>query len=485
VLWIGTYNNGLARFHDGKWTHYTKRQGLISNSLGYLLEDGQNFLWIGSNRGLMRAPKKALNDFAAGRTSFIPLRAYGPDDGLPTSECTPGCQPGACRTRDGKLWFPTIKGLAFVDPAQLRPNTNPPPVVIESVLVEGQSQNTNSLRVGWPNPLLIPPGKERLEIHFTSLNLAAPERARFRYRLEGHETTWTEVGNTRVVNYTKLDPGHYRFRVTACNEDEVWNEGGSTLALIVQPPLWKTWWFRTGAVVCLIGGISGLVYYLSTQKLQRQLATLRQQEALEKERARIARDIHDQLGASLTQVSLLGEFVESDKDSPADVEAHARQICQTARDTTRALDEIVWTVNPSNDTLEGLVNYICKYAQDYLAVADIRYRLDVPAELPNATIPPELRHNVFLAAKEAVTNIVRHAKASAAWIRLKLEPSAFILEIEDNGRGLGGSDKKASETRNGLGNMRKRMEDVGGVFTISPAPEGGALVRLKAPFKKS
>src|SRR5206468_13004832 len=125
---------------------------------------------------------------------------------------------------------------------------------------------------------------------------------------------------------------------------------------------------------------------------------------------------------------MLGEMVESDKDSPGEVEAHARQISQTARDTARALDQIVWTVNPSNDTLDGLITYVCKYAQEYLAVAQLRYRLDVPAELPSTPIPPELRHNVFLAAKEAVTNVVRHAKASSVWIRLHLESGSFILE---------------------------------------------------------
>src|SRR6185369_17954660 len=134
----------------------------------------------------------------------------------------------------------------------------------------------------------------------------------------------------------------------------------------------------------VLGCVIAVVHYLSTQKLQRQLESLRQQEALEKERSRIARDIHDQLGASLTQVSLLGELVEGDKDSPAEVEAHGRQISQTARDTARALDQIVWTVNPSNDTLEGLVNYVCKHAQDYLGVAGIRYRLEIPAQLPAA-----------------------------------------------------------------------------------------------------
>src|SRR5262249_25331724 len=146
------------------------------------------------------------------------------------------------------------------------------------------------------------------------------------------------------------------------------------------------------------------------------------QEALEKERARISRDLHDQLGANLTQVALLGEMAESDRDRPEEVEEHARQISQTARETTHALDEIVWTVNPSNDTLDGLINYVCKYAQEYLALAGLRYRLEVPAQLPSLPISPELRHNVFLAVKEAVNNVVKHSGGSSAWVRLQLQP---------------------------------------------------------------
>ena len=482
ILWVGTEGNGLARFHGGRWSRYTTREGLVSNSVGYLVEDGQGSLWIGSNTGLLRAPKKAMNDFANNLTAFVPFRAYGKPEGLPTRECSRGSQPGACRGRDGKLWFPTIKGLASINPIQLNPNTNPPPVVIESLLIEGQEQDSPGLRAAQPKVATIPAGKEHLEIHYTSLNLAAPEQARFKYRLEGHETDWTEAGNFRFARYTKLPPGHYRFQVKACNEDGVWNESGSSLALTIEPPFWRHWWFLSAAALAVLGSIIAVVHYLSTQRLHRQLERLRQQEALEKERARIARDIHDQLGASLTQVALLGEFVESDKDSPAEVEAHARQISQTARDTTRVLDEIVWTVNPSNDTLDGLITYICKYAQEYLAVAGVRYRLDVPDHLPVAPILPELRHNVFLASKEAVTNVVRHAKATAVWIRLRLEPSAFILEIEDNGRGLDGLDAKAAESRNGLQNMRKRMEDSGGGFTIGPGSQGGTLVRLTAPL---
>jgi signal transduction histidine kinase len=226
--------------------------------------------------------------------------------------------------------------------------------------------------------------------------------------------------------------------------------------------------------------IVGSVHYVSTQRLQRQVAALQQKEALERERARIARDIHDQVGANLTQLSLLGELVESDKDDPKEVADHARHIEQTALETTRALDEIVWTVNPSNDTLDGLINYVCKYAQEYLALAQLRYRLEVPPQLPNIPISPELRHNVFLAAKEAVNNVVKHSQANAAWLRLRLEPGRFTLEIEDNGLGL--APGAADKGRNGLRNMRKRLEDVGGEFVIGPGAEGGTRVSLTAPL---
>ena len=190
--------------------------------------------------------------------------------------------------------------------------------------------------------------------------------------------------------------------MTACNEDDVWNPVGATLQVTVLPPFWRTWWFLGLSTVSLLGMIIGSVHYVSTQRLQRQVAALRQKEALEKERARIARDLHDQLGANLTQVALLGEMAEADKELPGEVASHARQISHTARETTHALDEIVWTVNPSNDTLDGLVNYVCKYAQDYLAMAGLKYRLEVPPQLPATPISPELRHNVFLAAKEAI-----------------------------------------------------------------------------------
>ncbi|NOS70558.1 MAG: hypothetical protein HOP33_11580 [Verrucomicrobia bacterium] len=328
----------------------------------------------------------------------------------------------------------------------------------------------------------MPARKERLEIHFTGLNLSAPEQARFRYRLEPHENNWTEPRSMREVTYPKLPYGRYHFQVTACNEDGVWNPTPATLSIVVEPPFWRTWWFQTIGILMILGATIGTVYFISTQRLQRQLADLRQREALEKERARIARDLHDQLGANLTQVSLLGELVGEDKDLPQEVELHAKQICNTARETSVALDEIVWSANPGNDTLEGLVNYACKYAQDYLRVAGLRYRLDVPPQLPATNLPPDLRHNVFLAFKESINNVVKHAKATEVIIRLQLDGNRFTFEIQDNGRGPAEAQSKTG--RNGLRNMHKRMEDVGGSFAFEPAPEKGTRVRLTAPIGK-
>ena len=482
VLWVGT-SSGLARYARGQWTCYTTREGLASNKIGYIIEDNSGFLWIGSNAGLMRLSKQSLNEFAAAHNgaSTVRCRSFGKSDGLPTSECSGGSQPGACRMRDGTLCFPTIDGLVLVHPAKLLPNTNPPPVVIEAVRIDGELKRKDTLRAPPPRELTVPAGKESLEIVYASLNLSAPDKGSFKYIMEGYEKTWTErPGDIRSARYSRLPHGQYRFHVQACNEDGVWNETGATMTITVLPAFWQTWWFLTATGLCLLGVIVASVHYVSTQKLQRQLAALRQHEALEKERARIARDLHDQLGANLTQVALLGEMAENDKALPSEVETHARQISQTARDTTRALDEIVWTVNPSNDTLDGLINYVCKYAQEYFALAGHRYRLEVPPQLPSLPISPELRHNVFLAAKEAVNNAVKHSKATSAWLRLRVEPERFILEIEDNGCGLGAD--AANKGRNGLRNMRKRMEDIGGTFEVGAGAEGGTRVCLSAPL---
>ncbi|HSY74650.1 MAG TPA: ATP-binding protein, partial [Dongiaceae bacterium] len=471
-----------ARFQNGKWIHFSTANGLASDSISYIIEDDGGDLWVGSNMGLMRIKKKSRDDFADGKINSISCRTYGKTDGLPTRECSGGSQPAALRAADGKLFFPTTEGVVSVNPVELKPNLQPPQVLIESVRVDGVEQKTNLLDSTWSQSVVIPPGYEQLEIDYSALNFSAPELVRFKCWLEGREAAPTDVGGERVARYPKLPPGKYHFHVFAANEDGIWNETGSTLEITVQPWFWQTKIFRIAIIIFALAIVIAIVRFISTQKLRRELQLHKQQEALERERARIARDLHDQLGANLTQVALLGEMAEADKNSPDEIESHAKQISETARETTHSLDESVWAINPSNDTLEGLANYACKYAQEYLALAGLRYRADLPTQLPPTPIPPEVRHNVFLAFKEAVNNVVKHAQASEVWIRLRLSSENFILEIEDNGRGIG--NQAAPQNRNGLRNMKKRMDDIRGEFSISGGKNGGTIVRLKIPLTK-
>jgi ligand-binding sensor domain-containing protein/signal transduction histidine kinase len=480
-LWVGTFGHGLARLAQGGWKLCTSSDGLAADDIGYLLEDDAGNLWFGAYEGLTRIEKNSLANFFNGRAKKISGRTFL------TRECALGAQPAAIQTRDGKLLFPTIQGLVAVNPVDLKLNSNAPPVVIELVLVDGAEQKTNRLNSFWDWALTVTPKNQQLEIHFTSLDFSAPRRAqsssRFRFRLEPRDKNWTDLGNERVLIFRVADlpSGKFIFRVSACNEDGIWNETGATLAVNVLPPFWKTWWFLAATTLAIIFALAGIIYLISTQKLKRQLRAAKQHELIERERARIARDLHDQLGANLTQVTLLGEMAETDKNSPDEVQAHARQISETARETTHALDEIVWAVNPANDTLEGLINYACKYAQDYFALAGVSFRVDLPDDLPATPIAPDLRHNVFLAFKEAVNNVVKHAHANEARVKLRLEPEQFILTIADNGRGFGEMDEK--KLRNGLKNMRKRLADVRGEFEIAPGANGGTIVRLRVPLE--
>ncbi|HUC84616.1 MAG TPA: histidine kinase, partial [Candidatus Acidoferrales bacterium] len=440
-------------------------------------------LWIGSYEGLVRVEHKSFENVIAGTANQLVCRTFL------TRECSAGAQPAAIRAHDGRLWFPTIEGVISVDPADLRPNTNPPPVVVEAILVDGVELKTNFLGSDWSGTIQLTPASEQLEIHFAGLNFSAPKGARFgaRFRYQLIDATqrapahdWTDIGAERVARFQKLPPGTYIFHVTACNEDGYWNETGASLAIVVEPPYWRKPWFIAASVLSLLGILAGAIYLVSTARLRRELRLAQQKEMIEQERARIARDLHDQLGANLTQITLLGEMAETDKDLPAEIEEHAQQICATARETTRSLDEIVWAVNPSNDTLEGLVNYACKYAQDYFAMAGVSYRAELPPGLPSIPILPEVRHNVFLAFKEAVNNVVKHSHATEARVKLQLEPRQFTLSVADNGRGLG--DLSAKKLRNGLKNMRRRLGDVHGHFGIMPGPEGGTVVKLTVPI---
>jgi signal transduction histidine kinase len=422
-----------------------------------------------------------LEAVAAGKSSQVNPIAYGRAEGMESLECTGGFHPAGLKTRDGKLWFSTVKGLVVVDPENIPINENPPPIVLEQVLVDGHPGRLN----GSEESLRLSAEVQRVEFHYTGLSLVAPERNRFKYRLDGLDKDWVEAGAERVATYPHLPPGHYRFRVIGCNNDGVWNQAGAALGFAVLPAWWQTWWFTTATLLLGLGGGGWAVRYASVRRLRGKLRRLEERHALEKERTRIAQDIHDELGASLTSITLLTELGQKHRSQPEELSSDLGKISATARDVVRALDSIVWAINPRNDSLDHFANYVSQFAEDFLRLTSIRCRLDVPADLPERPLSTEARHQLFLAVKESLNNVVRHSDATEVWLRLRCENGELGVAIEDNGRGLSASAPGSSH--NGLLNLRNRIERLGGKFTVESEPGQGTKLRfsLRIPEPKT
>ena len=489
ALWIGTFGGGLDRFKEETFSTISLLQGLPNSVIGHIEADGRGNLWMSSYGGILRAQEADLNRCADGTLPQVAFLTYGINDGLPTLECSEGLQAAGAKTADGRLWFPTSKGLVAVDPAGVKTNPLPPPVRIEQLLVDDKKFTDRNAA----GELAIPPGRHRIEFGYTGLSFVAPEKVRFKCRLNHFESEWTEAGTKRVATYNYIPPGAYSFQVIACNNDGVWNETGASLKFRVLPYFWQTAWFRFLGGLATVLAASGAVWFDTRRRMRRKLDRAERQRDIERERSRIAQDIHDDLGAQLTRITMMSESARGDLANPGRAAAGLEKIYDTARELTRSMDEIVWAVSPRHDTLESLATYLEKFAHDWLATAGFRCRLDLPLQFPEWHLTSEVRHNVFLAFKEALHNAVKHSGATEVLIRLAVKEAAFELVVADNGRGFlpgekaGGSPVTAGRLApgNGLENMRRRLLTIGGTCAIHSAPGAGTKVvfalHAKAP----
>ena len=495
TLWIGTLDMGLCRFKDGRFSSITPAQGLLGNIIYHIEDDHLGNLWFNSPKGLFRVSKQQLNACADGKLPRLEPLSYGRAEGMTTLAGTGGFTPSGFRAPDEHLWFSTARGIAVVEPESAHPNPVRPPVWIEEVFVEGQSLSMSresaarSSRARSPglvvprNRVTLQPGRRQLDVQFTALSFTAPERVRFKYQLEGLDPGWVEAGTRRRVTYPFLPPGNYTFRVTACNNDGLWSETGDALAIEVQPYFWQTWWFNP--FLAILGAVVlALIFFLeSRRRVRRKLERIARERELEHERARIAQDIHDDLGASLTRIGMLSQSAAGDLSDPPRATANLNLIYDTTRELTRAMDEIVWAVNPRHDTLESLTNYISRFAQDFLETAQIRCRLAMPLQVPEASVRSEVRHNLFLAFKEALNNAVKHSRANEVRITLQFVRGGFTLGVADNGVGF--DQQRVSggvhPAGNGLRNLRSRLAQVGGHSQIHSAPGEGTRIEFFVP----
>jgi ligand-binding sensor domain-containing protein/signal transduction histidine kinase len=483
ALWIGTFSGGLCRLKQGHFSVIDREQGLPNSAIGDIEDDGNGFFWMSSHGGIIRASKAELNDCADGKIKEIRCLTYGINDGLPTIECSQGFQPAGCKTPDGRLWFPTSKGLVVVNPKEVMINHLPPPMAMEELLVDGERFTNSTL------PIKIPPGHNRFEFHYTGLSFISPEKVSFKYRMEGLENNWVDAGAKRVANYNFIPPGNYTFHVIACNKDGVWNETGVSLPFALSPHFWQTLWFRLLGVLTTVTFACSLVWFDTRRRMSRRLEKVERQQAIERERARIAKDIHDDLGASLTRITMLSQSVRDETPIPGYVSSNLKRIHGTARELTRSMDEIVWAVNPRHDTLDSLASYLSQFAHDFLSAANIQCRLEMPLQLPAWSLTAEVRHNLFLAFKETLHNIVSHAAASQVRVILKLESNKIVLIMTDNGSGFDVGDPHSKLAKKpdrflqgeGLANIYKRLKEIKGECEIKSSPGQGTTVKFTVP----
>jgi signal transduction histidine kinase/streptogramin lyase len=466
VLWIGTLSGGVLRFDQGRFTRFTTRHGLPNENVSQILEDDRGQFWFGTRAGIVRVARRDLNEFARGSTNPITFVTYGRFDGMPTLECSGGNQPNCWKSRDGRLWFTTVKGAVWVDPSALRFNHLPPPVQISEVLVDGSRVPDRAgapARPGGrvPAQVRIAAGRHYLEFAFSGLSFTAPDKVKFKWWLKGLDPNWVDGGGRRTVNYSFIPPGDYQFEVRACNNDGVWSESCATVALIVLPYFWQTWWFRV-AVALLLAAALWTAYRIRIGRLR----------ALEELRLRIARDLHDEVGANLGSISLLSQLMEQSPSS-----SDAAQLRAIAIQTIDTLREIIWVIDPAHDKLDDLVARLHETSRVMLPAIECKFLQS--GDFSSVELSLAFRRNVLPLYKEVLHNLLKHSRATTVEISVSCQNKQFQFRIRDNGVGFDPARKSAG---NGLKNMRRRAAELRGRLEIDSRCGDGTMVTLTAPI---
>jgi ligand-binding sensor domain-containing protein/signal transduction histidine kinase len=451
VLWIGTGGGSLCRWADG-FRCFGSREGLPSDNVFQILEDDRERLWISSSRGIFRVSKADIESFVQGQKKTIASVLYGVDDGLPSAMCEGESQPAGWKTRDGRLWFPTTKGLAWVDPRRVdrTQNTLPPPVVIQGLVVDGQP-------VDLAPSVALPPGRRRIELHFAGLSFVAPANVRYRYRLAGFDDAWIDAGQRNTAYYAGLAPGHYVFHVSACNSAGVWNETGASLALDLAPHFHETRWF-VALMVATVAALGAGAHQLRMQLARRRFA------AVLSERLRLARELHDDLEQELAalgiQVHMLRERVGA-AEAAAPLLDGMRGILDRCVAAVRAA---VWDLRTGHD-LAGALRAVAARVSDGKSIT-----VTVHADGATAAIPEPIERQLLRIGQEAVTNAVRHGSPSRIDISLEVGPRRIRLQVSDDGGGFDATESKAGHF--GLIGMSERARDMGATLKIASQGQG-------------
>ena len=468
TLWIGMNGGGLNRMKDGKFTTYTTSNGLLDDVVYRILEDGQNNLWLSCRRGIFHISKKELDEFAQGMIASIAPVAYGTADGMTTRECSGGGDPAGWRSRDGKLWFPTIKGVAMIDPERMKTNSHAPPVVIEQILIDDKS-------FGPSERLELPAGTTRFDLYYTAPSFVAPEKVRFKYKLEGFDNDWIDSGTRRIAYYTNLRPGAYTFRVIASNNDGVWNQTGASFSLYLKPYFYQTYWFYAVCLVALLM-LAWLVFRLRVRGMQAQFG------AVLAERTRIAREIHDNLAQEMAGISVQLEVLA--RKMPPEAETAMTYLDRARQQVRHGIAEArryVWELRSPALENNDLPTALAETARRLTHETAIQAQVEV-----NGTFRPlaqTVEDNLLRIGQEAINNAVKHALAQRIFVNLVFGTRRVQLIIRDDGRGFdnhGARNEKPGHF--GLIGMRERAEQIGGTLSIQSTNGSGTEIVADVPI---
>jgi signal transduction histidine kinase/ligand-binding sensor domain-containing protein len=479
-LWLGTYGGGLNLFRDGRFTQIAREQGLADDVVSAILEDERGAFWMSGNRGIFRADRQELISFAEGRVSRIHSVLYGEADGLGDAETNGGFQPAGWKDQRGNLWFPTVGGLAVVVPSRLQIQDRPPPVSVEEVVVNGVVRSPEE-------GLTLGPGHTNVEFRYTGLSLSNPDRLIFRYRLENYDQEWVEAGARRVAYYPRLPPGRYRFVVLAANRDGIWNETGSRLDVQVLTPFYASWWFRVAAALALTMLAVSLWYRReeAMARAQRSQAAFSRRllESQEHERKRIAGELHDGLGQELLVVRNRALLVLRNDELSAPAREQLTHITEVVDQSLEGVRRLAHNLTPLQLDHLGLSTSLRSMVQAVGETSGIK--ISTAIEDIDGLLPVEQQINLFRIVQEGLNNIVRHAGATEAIVRLQPNGESLQVTIQDNGQGFRVERDGRGQLTGGFGlsGMAERIRIMGGEVDVVSQPGSGTRITIAVPLK--
>jgi signal transduction histidine kinase/ligand-binding sensor domain-containing protein len=464
LLWMGLNGGGLRLLKGTEISSFLTRDGLYDGEIYGIAQDDQDRLWVACSRGIFSVPRSELFQFAAGKLKKVASAPYSPTDAQRVIEGQSGVTPVLSRTHDGRLWFATIRGLIVLDPNHWQREPTPPLVVIETPIVNGRSEEPDQIGQ-------LPPGQKNIEFNYAGLAYYLPSRLRFRYKLEGYDRDWIDAGNRREAFYTNLPPGPFRFRVTACNADNVCTEQGTMVAFSLAPHFYQRDWFwpLAAAAIAILGW---LAYQLRIRRLRERY------DLILAERSRIARELHDTLIQGFSGITMAMQALAA-RLRPAQERETLEDIIRDAATCLRETRQSVAGLRAVKDSESGLTAAIGAAAREITDTKDVRLRLKLDKVLRK--LPAEVEYNLLRITSEAVSNSVKHSGARTIEVALESTPQALQLKVHDDGCGLGKDGAALRPGHYGIIGMKERATQIGADLELLSEPGHGTTVVVLLP----